>query len=196
MMGIRLRCHDDLVVVAPLGIFPGLPEGSAMVRLAFRRSTLARRSGRRGLSFATLAASWRGLRRRFFTADGWTMKILLVMLGGSLGALSRYGVSLLAVQLFGARFPWGTLIVNLTGCFLIGLAFALGERGVSLMNPAMRLFFMTGYLGALTTFSTYGLETMNALRTGRYLVTAANILANNLIGSALVILGLIVGRLR
>ncbi len=124
------------------------------------------------------------------------MKILLVMLGGSLGALSRYGVSLLAVQLFGTRFPWGTLIVNLVGCFLIGLAFAWGERGLSLMNPSMRLFFMTGYLGALTTFSTYGLETMNALRSGRYLVTTANILANNLIGSALVILGLIVGRLR
>ncbi|MGQ9919808.1 MAG: fluoride efflux transporter CrcB [Desulfobacca sp.] len=124
------------------------------------------------------------------------MKILLVMLGGSLGALSRYGVSLLAVQLFGSRFPWGTLIVNLAGCFLIGLAFALGERGLSIMNPSMRLFFMTGYLGALTTFSTYGLETMNALRSGRYLVTTANILANNLIGSALVILGLIVGRLR
>ncbi len=124
------------------------------------------------------------------------MKILLVMLGGSLGALSRYGVSLLAVQLFGTRFPWGTLIVNLVGCFFIGLAFALGERGLSIMNPSMRLFFMTGYLGALTTFSTYGLETMNALRSGRYLVTTANILANNVIGSALVILGLIVGRLR
>jgi len=124
------------------------------------------------------------------------MKILLVMLGGSLGALSRYGVSLLAVQLFGVRFPWGTLIVNLAGCFLIGLAFAWGERGLTIMNPSMRLFFMTGYLGALTTFSTYGLESMNALRTGRYLVSAANILANNVIGSALVILGLLVGRLR
>ncbi|NTW36307.1 MAG: hypothetical protein HGB17_09295 [Syntrophobacteraceae bacterium] len=49
-------------------------------------------------------------------------KILLVMLGGSLGALSRYGVALLAVKLFGGRFPYGTLIVNLSGCFLIGLS--------------------------------------------------------------------------
>ena len=124
------------------------------------------------------------------------MKILLVMAGGSLGALCRYGTSLLAAHLFGARFPWGTLIVNLVGCFLIGLAFALADRGSTIMNPAMRLFFITGYLGALTTFSTFGLETVNAFREGRYLVTAINVLANNIVGSALVFLGLFLGRLR
>lgn len=128
--------------------------------------------------------------------DGWTMKILFVLLGGSLGALSRYGVSLLAVKLFGVKFPWGTLIVNLSGCFLIGLAFAWGERGFGIMNPSVRLFFMTGFLGALTTFSTFGLETVTALQAGRYLVAAANIVANNVIGIALVFLGVVVGRLR
>lgn len=128
--------------------------------------------------------------------DGWTMKILLVLLGGSLGALSRYSVSLLAVKLFGVKFPWGTLLVNLSGCFLIGLAFAWGERGLGIMNPSVRLFFMTGYLGALTTFSTFGLETMTSLQEGRYLVAAANILANNVIGIALVFLGMMAGRFR
>ena len=72
------------------------------------------------------------------------MKILLVMAGGSIGALSRYAVSLWAVKLLGTRFPWGTLTVNLSGCFLIGLAFALAERGLSIMNPSMRLFFHDG----------------------------------------------------
>ena len=124
------------------------------------------------------------------------MKILFVLLGGSLGALSRYGVSLLAVKLFGVKFPWGTLIVNLSGCFLIGLAFAWGERGFGIMNPSVRLFFMTGFLGALTTFSTFGLGIVTALQAGRYLVAAANILANNVIGIALVFLGMVVGRLR
>lgn len=134
--------------------------------------------------------------RRLLAQNGWSMKILLVMLGGSVGALSRYAVSLLAVKMFGVKFPWGTLIVNLSGCFLIGLAFAWGERGFTLMNPSVRLFFMTGYLGALTTFSTFGLETVTALQEGRYIVVTANILANNVIGIALVFLGMAAGRLR
>jgi fluoride exporter len=134
--------------------------------------------------------------RRLMTIDGWLMKILLVMTGGSLGALSRYGISLLTAKLFGTGFPLGTLIVNLSGCFLIGLAFALGNRGLSIMNSSIRLFFMTGYLGALTTFSTFGLETVNTLWEGSYLVSGANILTNNIVGSALVFLGLVVGRRR
>jgi fluoride exporter len=122
------------------------------------------------------------------------MKIFLVMLGGSLGAVSRYGVSLLAVSLFGSRFPWGTLIVNLLGCFLIGLSFALAERS-SFMNPSMRLFFVTGYLGALTTFSTFAQETVNSMLAETHLVTVANFLSNNVIGGVLVFLGMWVGRL-
>ena len=145
----------------------------------------------RELKFLTLSKL-----RQLIRTDGRTMKILLVMAGGSLGALSRYAVSLWAAKLFGTRFPWGTLTVNLSGCFLIGLAFALGERGLSIMNPSMRLFFMTGFLGGLTTFSSFGLETMNAMREGSHLVTVANFLSNNLIGGALVFLGMVVGRLR
>jgi CrcB protein len=123
-------------------------------------------------------------------------KILLVMLGGSLGALSRYGVALLAVKLFGGRFPYGTLIVNLSGCFLIGLSFALAERGFPLMNPSALLFFVTGYLGALTTFSTYALETVNSIRSGGLLVPLLNVLLNNVCGAALAILGMWIGRLK
>ncbi len=122
------------------------------------------------------------------------MKILFVMLGGSLGALSRYGVSLLATRLFGSTFPWGTLIVNLSGCFLIGLSFALAER-TSFMNPSVRLFFVTGYLGALTTFSTFALETFTSMRAETHLITVANFLSNNVIGVALVFLGMWAGRL-
>jgi len=134
--------------------------------------------------------------RQLIRNDGWIMKIFLVMLGGSLGALSRYAVSLWAAKLFGTRFPWGTLTVNLSGCFLIGLAFAWAERGLNLMNPSIRLFFITGYLGALTTFSTFGLETVNSMRAGAHLVTVANFLSNNVLGAALVFLGMMVGRLR
>ncbi len=128
--------------------------------------------------------------------DSWMIKILLVLVGGGLGSVGRYGVSLLAAQLLGPKFPWGTLFVNLIGCFLIGLAFALAERGLNIMNPSMRLFFITGFLGGLTTFSTYGLETVNSMRAGTHLVTAAYILANNVIGVALVFVGMWLGRLR
>jgi fluoride exporter len=121
---------------------------------------------------------------------------LLVMLGGSMGALSRYGASLLAVKLFGSRFPWGTLTVNLVGCFFIGIAFALAERGSGSMTPSMRLFFVTGYLGGLTTFSTYALETTNALGAQDSMVAVLNFAANNLLGVALVLLGMWMVRLR
>jgi fluoride exporter len=123
-------------------------------------------------------------------------KILLVILGGSLGALSRYGVSLLAANLFGTRFPWGTLLVNLSGCFLIGLSFSLADRGFSIMSPSARLFFVTGYLGALTTFSTFAMETVSSMRAETHLVTLANVLSNNVLGAALVFLGMWIGRLK
>lgn len=122
--------------------------------------------------------------------------ILLVMAGGSLGALSRYAMGLLALRMFGSRFPWGTLLVNLAGCFLIGLAFALAERGHGLMqHPAQRLFFITGYLGALTTFSTYALETVDAARAQSMLAAVSNLLLNNFLGAALVLLGMWAGRI-
>lgn len=122
-------------------------------------------------------------------------KVFLVMIGGSLGALSRYAVALLAVRLFGTRFPFGTLIVNLAGCFLVGLAFSLSGRNSSLMNPSIRLFFVTGYLGALTTFSTFALETVNTIRMGSILAAFPNFLLNNVLGVGLVFLGMWMGRI-
>lgn len=124
------------------------------------------------------------------------MRILLLLLGGGMGALCRYGVSILAVRLFGVRFPFGTLIVNLSGCFLIGLSMAWADRGLHIMSPSARLFFVTGFLGALTTFSTFALETVNSMRAETHWIAAANFLSNNLIGGALVFLGMWAGRLR
>jgi len=115
--------------------------------------------------------------------------LLLIALGGGLGALCRYGLALLAAEHLGARFAWGTLLANLIGCFLIGVAFGLVERGIYL-TPSARLFFMTGFLGALTTFSTYALETVNATRTGYSLTALANVLVNNIVGIVLVFLGI------
>lgn len=119
-------------------------------------------------------------------------RLLWVMGGGSLGAASRYGVGLLTARLWGTDFPWGTLAVNLVGCFLIGLLIALSER-VRLLTPEVRLLLITGYLGALTTFSSFALETVNAGRAGLMLQPLANILINNIGGLALTYLGLWLG---
>jgi fluoride exporter len=122
-------------------------------------------------------------------------QLLLVMCGGSIGAACRYGVGLLTAKLWGTHFPWGTLTVNLTGCFLIGLLFALADR-VRLLTPDMRLMLITGYLGALTTFSSFTLETVNAGRAGLMIQPLVNILINNLGGIALTYIGLRLGSLK
>jgi len=120
--------------------------------------------------------------------------ILLLLLGGGLGALSRHGMSQLAARLFGAAFPWSTLLVNLIGCFLIGICFALAQRTLS-FGPSMRLFFMTGFLGALTTFSTFALESVISAREGMGMIALASILLNNIGGIFLVVAGMWAGRM-
>ena len=116
------------------------------------------------------------------------MKIILVLLGGAFGALARYEVTAFCTKTYGASFPLGTLCVNLVGCFLIGFVFGMGElRGIS---PQFRIFFMTGFLGALTTFSAYSLETINNADDGLANVALANIALNNIGGLALVKIGL------
>lgn len=122
-------------------------------------------------------------------------KLLIVMLGGSLGAASRYSIGLLAAKAWGTQFPWGTVTVNLIGCFLIGLIFALADR-VRLLTPDVRLLLITGFLGALTTFSSFSLETVNAGRAGLTLQPLVNILVNNLGGLALTLIGLWLGGLK
>lgn len=121
------------------------------------------------------------------------LKILMVMLGGGLGSVCRYVLSVRAAKWFGNDFPLGTLGVNLIGCFLIGLGFALAER--SMISPTVRLLFMTGFLGGLTTFSTYALESALFAFNGHCLKSLTNIAVNNLGGLALVFLGLWLGRM-
>jgi CrcB protein len=115
-------------------------------------------------------------------------KVLLVFIGGGIGAATRYGMTLLAGKWFGTGFPWGTLIVNLGGCLMIGIILGLAEKS-NLVEPSLRLFFVTGFLGGLTTFSSYAMESILALRISMTM-SLANIAANNLLGLALVVAGL------
>ncbi|HSM75859.1 MAG TPA: fluoride efflux transporter CrcB [Desulfobacterales bacterium] len=116
-------------------------------------------------------------------------KIALVMLGGGLGAVCRYLLGLAAAGLVGARFPLGTLAANMTGCLLIGMAVALSARSRFFPTPA-RLFLVTGFLGGLTTFSTYALETVIVSGSTGGFMAAANLALNNLGGLLLVLAGM------
>jgi CrcB protein len=120
------------------------------------------------------------------------INILFIIAGGGLGSACRYLFSLLAVKWFGNSFPLGTLGVNLIGCFLIGLGFSLAGRII--ISPTVRLLLMTGFLGGLTTFSTYALESTNFMGNGQFLTALGNIALNNIGGLALVFLGLWLGR--
>jgi fluoride exporter len=113
----------------------------------------------------------------------------VVGIGGFLGALARYGLSGL-VHRVGATsgFPYGTLVVNLLGCLLIGMFVGLVE-GRQMFAPEFRLFALIGVLGGFTTFSTFGYENFMLLRDAEYLRVAANIGIHVIAGIALVWLG-------
>lgn len=115
-------------------------------------------------------------------------KVLLVFIGGGIGSVTRYGTTLVAGKWFGTGFPWGTLIVNLCGCFLIGSVLGLAEK-TDLVQPSTRLLLVTGFLGGLTTFSSYAMESTLAFRSSS-LLALGNVLVNNLAGLALVVCGL------
>ncbi len=87
------------------------------------------------------------------------LSLLAVALGGALGASIRYGVNLLVINLFNAPLFWATLSVNVVGCYLMGFAYQYLQSHASI-SEAMRLFITVGLLGALTTWSTFSLETV------------------------------------
>ena len=92
-----------------------------------------------------------------------------------MGALARHGVSTAVAAAVGPRFPFGTLIVNIAGSFVMGWLYALFAERMQ-VTPELRLLVMTGLLGAFTTFSTFSVETLALVQAGRWLAGAANIL--------------------
>lgn len=119
--------------------------------------------------------------------------IVVIALGGMIGAVSRYVVVLFFQQFFNVVFPWGTLIVNISGAFLIG-AFVEMFSAI-LVSPAWRLFILVGCIGSYTTFSTYSIETVNLIRDGELQFAIYNILLNNILCISAVVLGIYGARL-
>ncbi|HEX8186991.1 MAG TPA: fluoride efflux transporter CrcB [Pyrinomonadaceae bacterium] len=116
------------------------------------------------------------------------LRILLVGLAGLAGTLCRYWLSGAVARRYGEAFPFGTLAVNLLGCFAAGLLFHLmQERGT--FSETARAAVFVGLLGGFTTFSTYGLQTFALLREGRVGFAALNVVASNLLGLLAVFAG-------
>ena len=120
-------------------------------------------------------------------------KLALLAAAGAVGTLARYGLSLVVQRWCGAGFPWGTLVVNVLGCFLFGIVWTLAEERL-VISPLARIILLVGFMGAFTTFSTFAFETAEILRDAQWLIAAANVAAQNLIGILAVILGFAVGR--
>lgn len=111
-----------------------------------------------------------------------------VGVGGMIGSVVRYFISLWVHLLFGVKFPWGTLAVNLVGCMAIGmLMYVIEDRHE--LPIAVRLFLVTGILGGFTTFSAFGLETLDLIRAARYPAAIFYVFASVCLGLGAVIVG-------
>jgi CrcB protein len=108
-------------------------------------------------------------------------KYLLIAAGGALGSIARYWVGSAVSDRMGIRFPYGTLLVNITACIIIGFSITyLGRRAD--LNPAWRYLIPVGFVGAYSTFSTYEWETLSTLRSGAFFLSALYALGSLLLG--------------
>ena len=118
------------------------------------------------------------------------ISILLVLLGGAIGSLCRYWWSGLVAARLGETFPYGTLFVNLVGCFIIGLAGGfLSKAAAAPWEQPMRIFLTVGVCGGLTTFSSFSLQTLNLIISKRWGAALANIVVSTTICLVLVAAG-------
>lgn len=120
-------------------------------------------------------------------------RLLLISAAGCAGTLCRYGLSLLVHRHAGPGFPWGTLVINLSGCFAFGIAWSIAESRLSVTSDA-RAMVLIGFMGAYTTFSSFAFETTMLLRDAQWGAALANMAVQNVMGVALLMLGMAVGR--
>ena len=118
-------------------------------------------------------------------------KYLLIAAGGALGSIARYWVGSTVGSRMGTRFPYGTFVINLTACIIIGFSLTYFGKRVEL-NPAWRFFFPIGFIGAYSTFSTYEWETLSTLRSGAFVLAATYAIGSLVLGLAVTWLGALI----
>lgn len=119
-------------------------------------------------------------------------KTVAVAAGGAVGAMMRYFVGLIASRLFGSDYPWGTVIVNLVGAFLIGLLWGIFEQVNISVN--FKSFVLVGIIGSFTTFSTLSLDAFSLFRSGNTHLAFYHVVITNILGFILVGLGYFVAQ--
>ena len=121
-------------------------------------------------------------------------KYLLIAFGGALGSIARYWVGSTISGRIGAKFPYGTFVINMTACVIIGFTLTyLGKRAD--LNPAWRYLFPVGFIGAYSTFSTYEWETLSTIRTGAFLMAALYAVSSLILGLAAVWFGSVIAEI-
>lgn len=119
---------------------------------------------------------------------------ILVFVGGGTGAVFRYLLASWIYEVVGSGFPYGTLVVNILGCFVIGLFLTMAE-GRFLISPSVRVFVAVGIIGGFTTFSTLNFETLELLRDGAFALALLNVGASIAVGLSATWVGAVVGRI-
>lgn len=121
---------------------------------------------------------------------------LWIAIGGAIGSVARYGIGGLVSDKYGTTFPWGTLVVNVSGSFVIGILAAL-TAPEGKMTPQSRVFatqlLVTGICGGYTTFSSFSLQTLNLLRDREWLYAGGNVLLSVILCIIAVWLGYVIG---
>jgi len=118
---------------------------------------------------------------------------IAIALAGALGALARYAVDGLVLRRGAGSFPWGTFVVNVTGSFLLGLAFVLLTERMA-VSPWLRSALTIGFIGSYTTFSTLSLETYRLAEEGAWGLAAANVVGSMAAGLAALYVGVVIAR--
>lgn len=119
---------------------------------------------------------------------------LLIFFGAGFGGVLRYWVSNAVYFLLGKQFPYGTLMVNISGSFLMGLLFVLTVERMDNIGSQLRALLLIGFLGGYTTFSSFSIETVNLIESGNWLNAFFNILLSTVICIAAAWIGVIGGR--
>jgi len=127
--------------------------------------------------------------RRVRNRIGETLRLALIAIFGAIGTLLRYGIQVFTQVQTGSTFPWGTLLINVTGCFLLGL---IGQMTLNRMviSPDWRMAITVGFFGGYTTFSSFGWETAKMLESGEWLPATGYVAASVVIGLMLSVAGI------